>query len=463
MNPAGGGTRTPFGEAFRSNGDVWNAASATPDSDGDGYSNGVELGDPSGTWRPGQANPSGAVYNPGVASSHPGATVTAPAITTQPASQSVNAGATVTFTVSATGTAPLSYQWMKGGANISGATTATLTLSSVTTSSAGSYTVRVSNSAGSVTSAAATLTVNSTAVAPAITTQPASQTVNAGANVTFTVGASGTAPLSYQWMKGGVNISGATTASLTLSSVTTSSAGSFTVRVSNSGGSVTSAAATLTVNAVAGAPAITTQPSSQTVSVGANVTFTVAATGTAPLSYQWMLNSANISGATTATLTRSSVTTANAGSYTVRVSNSAGSVTSAAATLTVNTVVTASAGTIVLGWNNLGMHCMDSDYSVFTILPPYNTIEAQLIVNGKLVTNGTGYTVTYEAVADPTGSINSTSQGKTDFFQYTPQLYGASPDGYGPGSAGPCPARATCRKGCSSRTTTQPAPAFPRP
>jgi hypothetical protein len=427
VNAGGGGTRTTFGEAFRSNSHLWNAALATPDSDGDGYSNGVELGDPSGTWTSGQPNPPGPVYNPGVASSHPSGTATVPAITTQPASQTVNSGANVTFAVSATGTAPLSYQWMKGGVNVSGATTATLTLSSVTTASAGSYTVRISNSAGSATSAAATLTVNSTGVAPAITTQPASQTVNSGANVTFAVSATGTAPLSYQWMKGGANISGATTASLTLSSVTTASAGSYTVQVSNSSGSVTSAAATLTVNAVAGAPSITTQPASQTVTVGANVTFTVAATGTAPLSYQWMLNSANISGATTATLTRSSVTTANAGSYTVLVSNSAGSVTSAAAVLTVNPVVTAGAGTLLLGWNNLGMHCMDSDFSVMSILPPYNTIEAQLIVNGALVTSGNGYTITYEAVADPTGSINTTSQGKTDFYQYTPYLYGAVP------------------------------------
>ena len=52
------------------------------------------------------------------------------------------------------------------------------------------------------------------------------------------------------------------------------------------------------------------------------------------------------------------------------------------------------ATSVVLGWNNLGMHCMDSDYSVFSVLPPYNTIESQLIVNGLLVTNGTGYTVT---------------------------------------------------------------------
>ncbi len=80
----------------------------------------------------------------------------------------------------------------------------------------------------------------------------------------------------------------------------------------------------------------------------------------------------------------------------------------------------------LLGWNNLGMHCMDSDYSVFSILPPYNTIEAQLIVGGKLVTNGTGYTVTYQAVADPTGSFNSTAMGKGNFYTYAKALYGAT-------------------------------------
>jgi len=80
----------------------------------------------------------------------------------------------------------------------------------------------------------------------------------------------------------------------------------------------------------------------------------------------------------------------------------------------------------ILAWNNLGMHCMDSDYSVFSILPPYNTIEAQLIVGGKLVTNGSGYTVTYQAVADPTGSINTTSVGKGNYANYVQTLYGAA-------------------------------------
>jgi hypothetical protein len=86
---------------------------------------------------------------------------------------------------------------------------------------------------------------------------------------------------------------------------------------------------------------------------------------------------------------------------------------------------TSAAQNQILGWNNLGMHCMDSDYSVFTILPPYNTIEAQLIVNGALVTNGTGYSVTYEAVADPDGSINKSSIGKGNWADFETILYGA--------------------------------------
>ncbi len=87
-------------------------------------------------------------------------------------------------------------------------------------------------------------------------------------------------------------------------------------------------------------------------------------------------------------------------------------------------IVTGVNGTRILAWNNLGMHCMDSSYAEFSILPPYNTIEAQLIVNGRLVTSGAGYTLTYEAVADATGSINRTSIGKGNWFMYAQSLYG---------------------------------------
>jgi len=81
-------------------------------------------------------------------------------------------------------------------------------------------------------------------------------------------------------------------------------------------------------------------------------------------------------------------------------------------------------GWTLLAWNNLGMHCMDSDYSVFSILPPYNVINAQVIdSNGNLVTNSAGITVTYEAVVDAEGSINSTSLSKTNFWDHVVQLF----------------------------------------
>lgn len=81
----------------------------------------------------------------------------------------------------------------------------------------------------------------------------------------------------------------------------------------------------------------------------------------------------------------------------------------------------------VLGWNNLGMHCMDADFSIFSILPPYNTVNAQVIdSSGHLVTNPTDLTLTYQAVADPDGSINTTSIDKTNFWQFLPDLFGIS-------------------------------------
>lgn len=87
----------------------------------------------------------------------------------------------------------------------------------------------------------------------------------------------------------------------------------------------------------------------------------------------------------------------------------------------------AAPGWKLVAWNDLGMHCLDSDYSVFSILPPFNNVHAQLIdPSGDLVETAAGFTVTYEAVADPTGSINTSSAGKTNYWTYAGVLYGAS-------------------------------------
>jgi hypothetical protein len=272
-----------------------------------------------------------------------GSAVVAPTITTQPANQIVTAGQTASFAVTANGTAPLSYQWQKNGANISGATSASYTTPATTGDSGSTYRVVVSNSAGTATSNAATLTVSAAAAAPTITTQPASRTVTAGQTASFAITANGTAPLSYQWQKNGANISGATSASYTTPATTTGDSGStYRVVVSNSAGTATSNAATLTVSAAAVAPTITTQPANQTVTAGQTASFAVTANGTAPLSYQWQKNGANISGATSASYTTPATTTGDSGStYRVVVSNSAGTATSNAATLTVSAATVA--------------------------------------------------------------------------------------------------------------------------
>jgi len=88
------------------------------------------------------------------------------------------------------------------------------------------------------------------------------------------------------------------------------------------------------------------------------------------------------------------------------------------------------AGYTVVGWNNLGMHCTDADFSVLSLLPPYNTIHAQVIDPAGLRVKdpvAAGITVTYEAILDSTGSINTTSQGKTNFWQYVLPLFGVAP------------------------------------
>ncbi|MDB6124623.1 MAG: Immunoglobulin I-set domain protein, partial [Pedosphaera sp.] len=254
---------------------------------------------------------------------------TAPAITTQPANQTVALGGNAMFTVGAKGGLPLSYQWRFAGNVITNATDTTLTLNNVQNTNAGNYTVMVTNSLGSVTSAVAVLTIQ---LPPAITTQPTNKTVTAGGSVSFVVVASGSATLKYQWQFNGTNLASATTSTLTLNNVVTSQAGSYLVIVTNTVGAVTSSVAALTVN---GPPGIISQPQNQTVLAGTNATFTVSVGGTAPFDYQWRLNGTNVAGATSSTLDITNAQAADVGNYTVVITNSLGSATSQVATLTV--------------------------------------------------------------------------------------------------------------------------------
>jgi hypothetical protein len=266
---------------------------------------------------------------------------TGPAILTSPSSRTITPGSAHTFSVVASGSQTLTYQWRKNGIEINGATSSTYSISSTSVSDSGSYTVVVTNSAGSATSNPATLTVIALANAPAITLQPSSVSVTSGARASFSVVASGTATLAYQWRRNGSAISGATSSTYSIGSTSVSDSGSYTVVVTNSAGSATSNSATLAVAASATAPTITLQPSSISVTTGAGASFEVVASGTAPLTYQWKKDGTSISGATSLTYTISSNSASDSGSYTVIVTNSAGSATSNSARLTVTAPATA--------------------------------------------------------------------------------------------------------------------------
>ena len=262
----------------------------------------------------------------------------APSITTDPASITVTEPDAATFSVVATGTAPLSYQWRRDGVDIAGETGTSYTLDPTSVADDGAtFDVVVTNAFGSATSTAATLTVSASGVAPSITTDPASITVTEPDAATFSVVATGTAPLSYQWRRDGVDIAGETGTSYTLDPTSVADDGAtFDVVVTNAFGSATSTAATLTVSASGVAPSITTDPASITVTEPDAATFSVVATGTAPLSYQWRRDGVDIAGETGTSYTLDPTSVADDGAtFDVVVTNAFGSATSTAATLTV--------------------------------------------------------------------------------------------------------------------------------
>ncbi len=169
-----------------------------------------------------------------------------PTIALQPQDQTVTLGGLATFavTVATNSPTPWSFQWRLNGTILSGATSPTLTIFNAQTNAAGAYQVVVSNPFGGVLSARATLTVNTPVT---IVTQPASQTAVLGGTAILSVTATGSAPLTYQWQLNGVNLAGENAASLALNDVGPIDVGAYKVIVGNVVGTVTSAAATLTV------------------------------------------------------------------------------------------------------------------------------------------------------------------------------------------------------------------------
>lgn len=332
-----------------------------------------------------------------------------PQITGEPQSQTVTEGQSVSFSVVATGSAPLVYQWTRDNTVIIGATGATHTIAHAASGDVGSYRVTVTNPVGGIQSQPATLTVVPAPAKPVITVGPAGLTLDIGDRINLTVTATGTPPLRYSWTRDLQPLAGATGASLVIPTASLGDGGAYRVTVSNAFGAVTSGPAMVTVRPPAGVPRfatpqfsahrlhltasvvathqyglerstdlkhwtrvqtfqatgpaqsleetaeqpaqfyrlvegpgsgagpqITQQPVGADAIVGQRVVFTVQATGSGTLSYQWRRNGVDLAGATASTLTFTSVKLAQAGTYTVVVTDANGSVVSDPAELSVD-------------------------------------------------------------------------------------------------------------------------------
>ena len=255
-----------------------------------------------------------------------------PSVVQQPQDQTANQGQNAIFNVLANGSPTLVYQWQLYSTNIPGATGSSYTRTNCQAVDAGPYSVFITNNLGTMLSSNAMLTVM---VPPTITSQPQGTNVDQGTTANFSVAASGTLPFAYQWLFNGTNISGASADSYSVTNAQPADAGNYSVIVSNSAGSVTSMVATLAVNLVATAPMVTGQPPNRTVAQGSNATFTVTATGSTPLAYQWNFSGTEIPAATGASYTRVAAQPGDAGAYQVVVTNQYGAATSSVATLSV--------------------------------------------------------------------------------------------------------------------------------
>lgn len=259
-----------------------------------------------------------------------GAGPEAPTITEQPKDRIGFLGATVRFDVGVSGKPPMTFQWLRNGQAIQGATGIAYVTDALTAADDGAkFSVRITNAQGTATSNEASVKVNGP---PVLTTQPVPVTVAVGASASFTVAATGES-LSYQWLRDEVPIAGATSATYTISATAAADDGAvFRAFVLNPAGFVVSAPAALTVT---GPPAVSVQPVGQTVAAGEPAIFSVRATG-GNLAYQWQRNGVDIAGATAATYRLPSAAAADdSASFTVRITNAQGNATSSAALLRV--------------------------------------------------------------------------------------------------------------------------------
>ena len=340
----------------------------------------------------------------------------APGITTNPSNQTVTAGSSATFTAAASGSPTVQWQVSTDGgttySNISGATSNTLSFTTTSSQNGNKYRAVYTNTCGSATTTAAALTVNGT---PIVSTNPSNGTFCSGATVTFTAAASGSPAPTVQWQvstDGGTtynNISGATSATLSFTASSSQNNDKYRAVFTNTSGSATTTAGTITVNTAA---SITSNPSTQTLCAGTPVSFTAAASGTPAPTIQWQQSTDggatfnNISGATSATLSFTSLASQNGNQYRAVFTNTCGSATSTAATLNVNSAP-------VISTNPLTNSFCPGTSTTFTAAAsgfPAPTVQWQLSTDG-----GT----TYNNISGATSNtLTFTNTGAENGYKY---------------------------------------------
>jgi hypothetical protein len=269
----------------------------------------------------------------------------APRWISEPDSVITNVGAVVQFKAQATGAPFPGSRWLSNGIPIPGAAGSNLWFSSVSTNHRANYALVVTNASGTLTSRVATLKV---LLPPIVVTQPQSRTNALGSTAIFSVSVTSTEPVTYRWLRNGTPLtdggqfSGTAGPALVMTNVQLGDAVGYSVVINHAYGAVTSQVAALTV--VLMPPEIVVQPHGARTYVGGAATLDVQAGGSAPLRYLWfhdgsaVTNGGRFSGATSFSLSIADVELADAGAYTVTVSNSIGSALSSSATLVVGSI-----------------------------------------------------------------------------------------------------------------------------
>ena len=313
-----------------------------------------------------------------------------PYFTTQPASQSLRVGSKLVLSVAVAGDYPITYQWYLNDVIITGATSPRYTVQTTQLTNAGTYYVIAENTYGSVTSNNAVIDVYGGTI-PVITTHPSSTVKAIGATATFSVVATSnvttSGPLKYTWYNNGAIINTATSSSYSKTNVQLANDGDqIYVLVGNDIGNTRSNTATFRIGYV---PTITTQPVAWSGTAGASLTLTVVADshGFGTLHYQWYKGYTAISGATSASYTKTAAS-GDAGSYSVDVSNNVGLVTSNSATVTVYA-------------HTLLLIQVDAEGNI-----------VERTGNGTITTSGT-VIVDHTTTHDGYGSIRNTAAGST--------------------------------------------------